>query len=145
MAIYKEIQLQSELFAYPIDIKLNAEDWYVRIGAPLHQVVQIRPHLFQPWLFTVNNLYGSSLFNLQTDRKDSNSWTVWEGKVRKAEIILKNNHFLLQEFEGDQRFDFQVSTTAALSRQELQMLAAAIMDTWQWASVPSNGAARVLA
>lgn len=145
MAIYKEIQLQSELFAYPIDIKLNAEDWYVRIGAPLHQVVQIRPHLFQPWLFTVNNLYGSSLFNLQTDRKDSNSWTVWEGKVRKAEIILENNHFLLQEFEGDQRFDFQVSTTAALSRQELQMLAAAIMDTWQWASVPSNGAARVLA
>jgi hypothetical protein len=131
MAIYKEIQLQSELFSLPVDIKLNAEDWYVRIGAPLHQVVQIRPHLFQPWLTTVNNLYGSSLFNLQADRKDANSWTVWEGRERKAEIVLKNNHFLLQEFEEDHCFGFEVSTTESLSRQELLMLAAAIMDTWQ--------------
>ncbi|HSR40215.1 MAG TPA: hypothetical protein VLL95_15000 [Phnomibacter sp.] len=145
MAIYKELQLQSEVFAFPIDIKLNAEDWYVRIGAPLHQVVQIRPHLFNPSLVTVNNLYGSCLFNLVADRKQGNYWTVWTEGTLKADLSLANNTVTIHDKESGQQFEFSVHNAADLGKQEKQMLAAAIMDTWQEISRTAAGTSRAMA
>jgi hypothetical protein len=131
MAIYKEIQLQSELFAFPIDIKLNAEDWYVRIGAPLHQVVQIRPHLFNASLFTVNNLYGSSMFDLLADRKHANCWSVMKDGNLKADLELAENRVTIHDKASGQRVPFTIGNVATLTRQERQLLAAAIMETWE--------------
>jgi hypothetical protein len=145
MAIYKELQLQSEVFAYPIDIKLNAEDWYVRIGAPLHQLVQIRPHLFNPSLVTVNNLYGSCLFNLVADRKQRNYWSVWTEGILKADLSLANNTVIIHDKKSGQQFEFYVPNSNDLGKQEKQMLAAAIMDTWQEISKTNAGAIRAMA
>lgn len=145
MAIYKELMLQSELLAYPIEVKLNAEDWYVRIGAPLHQVVQIRPHLFNPSLFTVNNLYGSSMFNLLADRKHANAWTVWQESVLKAELALEENVVTLHNKESDQQYQFAITNPDVLTKQELQMLVAAIMDTWLLTSHTSAGTQKAFA
>jgi hypothetical protein len=138
MAIYKELKLQGDGFAFPLDIKLNTEDWYVRIGAPLHQVVQIRPHLFNPSLFTVNNLYGSSMFNLVADRKSASAWTIWKDGVLQAELHLNGNEVAINEAESGKQFDLSISHSATLSKQEQQLLAAAIMDTWQLVGANAN-------
>lgn len=145
MAIYKELQLNSELLAYPIEIKLNAEDWYVRIGAPLHQVVQIRPHLFNPSLYTVSNPYGSSIFNLLSDRKHSNVWTVWKESTLTAELEMEKNVVTLHDKEDGHHCQFDVAPAETLTKQELQMLAAAIMDTWQLINKASAGASKAFA
>lgn len=76
MVAYKVYHLLSPAFDMPIEVKLNAEDSYLRIAQPFFEVVHFRTPLFQPHVLTVSNVYGVPVFHVMQVAGQQHRWAI---------------------------------------------------------------------
>ncbi len=132
---------------FELDVKLNLDDDYVRIGAPVHEVLQVQPHLLNAHVVTVSNLYGVPLFQLHCHRKGAASWVAHSSAQPRQTIAIQlhdhNSSFALRMDTTD-GWHFEAEMQQPVADRMVCMMAATVASLQQtgarWAVAEPAGA-----
>lgn len=127
---------------FDLDVKLNLDDDYIRIGAPVHEVLQVQPHLLNTHSVTVSNLYGVPLFQLHYHRKGAGRWIAHCSDMPRQSMAFElrgraaGNVLHIAAADG---WQFEADIRQLEPDRIISMLAAAV------ATLQQQGARRILA
>ncbi|MCU0335085.1 MAG: hypothetical protein MUF62_08535 [Chitinophagaceae bacterium] len=129
MVAYKVYHLLSPAFDMPIEVKLNAEDRYLRVAGPFFEVVHFRTPLFHPQTLAVSNVYGVPVFQVAPVAGQPQRWaiqhehqTLMQANFVDAASVQSNAG---QAHDATELYPFAVLPGEQPNAAERQMLCAA--------------------
>lgn len=133
---YKTFHISCSFLQEPIAIKINFEDHYIRVMAPIYEVIHFQPTLFNQQHLVVSNLYGIPLFHVSAQMANCDDLHFQLQHHRQMNLVFDGavpakGSLRAGKSSSAPLEKFQVIEQQALSPLEKQMIGAAIVACQQ--------------